>query len=136
MEKSCSVLEIFTVIISNYPVNPVNFHISDIRMSISTSFYPPPFLAKWWEGGRGRRTWRFFFRGELVGKGGPIFRWGLGLLEIAIINSTLWHILLTIKVQTVRCCVTCYFSLMFLAHFVLLNYFLLVSYFINSLFKG
>ena len=25
MEKSCSVLEIFTVIISNYPVNPVNF---------------------------------------------------------------------------------------------------------------
>ena len=79
-----------------------------------------------------------------MGKGWSIFGGASGFLEIAIINFTSHLVLLyfyfyfsftTINVQTERFCINCYFSLMFLGYFFLLKFFLIVVYFINSLFK-
>ena len=79
-----------------------------------------------------------------MGKEWSVFGGGSGFLEIAIINFTSRVILLyfyiyfnftNINVLTERCFINCYFSLMVLGYFFLLKVFLIVVYFIHSLFK-
>ena len=87
-------------------------------------------------GERGGGLEKFFLEGGLDGKGGSIFGGGFRVFgdgNYKFYFATL--IWLTIYVQTGRCCITCYFSLMLLASSVSLDVFLIVSYLTNSLFK-
>ena len=83
----------------------------------------------------GRECLKIFLEGILDGKGASIFGGEVrdfrdyNFYNFYITNYNFYitnPIWLTIYMQTERCCIACYFSLTFLAYFVLLNYLLIV----------
>ena len=88
------------------------------------------------EGGGGQTHFNIFLRGRDGGlkdlfwraawweRGGQFLEGGSEFLEIAITNFT-WRLLfdLLFTGKSEKCCITCYFSLMFLAYLVFLTAF-------------
>ena len=87
-------------------------------------------------GGAGGGRLKNFFGEDLDGKRGINFWRGFRIFRDSnynfYITTLIWP---TIYTQVEKFCITFYFSLMFLAYFVLLKVFLIVSYFINNLCK-
>ena len=89
-----------------------------------------------------REVWRIlFWIGAWLERGGQFLEWkGTDFLEITIKSFTsppLFDLFFMCKLKDVifYFIVPCYFSITFLASFVLLKIFLIASYFINSLFS-
>ena len=71
----------------------------------------------------------------LTGKDGQSLEGDSGFLEIAIINFRIMNLVwLAIDMQTKTFCISCYFSLIFLAYFVLI--FILTKFYFTVYFRG